>query len=158
MAKDIRKTDFNNIVDHKVRVVGADYSGLSRRSFVMGGLAATAAFLSSTGFGLFALSTYKNSKTYISERIGSLYDFDAAYKVRKSHENKELLALYEEFLSPGGFRPAMTELSHRFCHTVYGQEVRPHIKELQATSWEEAREEAKKQMEEYLAGKAKEEA
>lgn len=158
MAKDVKETDFKNLVDHKVRVIGADYSGVSRRSFVMGGLAATAALLSSAGFGAYALTTYDRSKNYIGSRINSLYDFDAAYPVRKSHENKELLTLYEEFLSPGGFRPALTEMSHRMCHTVYGQDVPERIKHLQEVSLDEVKEESKKQMEEYLAGQAQKEA
>lgn len=52
---------------------------------------------------------------YVREkRIASIYQKDASYLVRESYENKEILALYENFL-----KHPMSELSHELLHTTY---------------------------------------
>ena len=135
----------------KVQVIGDDYSGVSRRSFIKGGIAAIGAFIAGTAVGGFAISTYNKSKSYIAKRIASLTKFDKDYEKRVSHANEELATLYTEFLSPGAILPAFTELSHRMCHTVYGDAIPEHIKELTETPWEKAQEEANTQMQEFLA-------
>lgn len=149
MSKELKETQGEEVV--KVQVVGDDHSGVSRRSFIKGGIAAVGAFIAGTAVGGFAITTYGKAKSYIAERIGSLTKFDADYAVRVSHANGELVDLYKEFLSPGAVFPAFTEVSHRMCHTVYGDAIPEHIKELTNTPWEEARKEADTQMQEILA-------
>ncbi|MBP3223551.1 MAG: iron hydrogenase small subunit [Actinomycetaceae bacterium] len=144
-----------NTENTKVRIVG-ETEGVSRRGFVKGGIAALGTFIAGTAVGGFAVGTYNRAKNYVTKRIGSLYEYDKAYAVRQSHQNKELLALYDEFLSPGGFRPAHTEMSHRMCHTVYGKNVPARIKELQEVSLDEVKKETAKQMKEYLKNEAPE--
>ena len=46
--------------------------------------------------------------------------------------------------------PAYTELSHRLCHTTFGDKIPAHIEELKSTSISEIKAEAKKQMKELL--------
>lgn len=141
------KTNVKEEVEQpEVRAAASDSSGVSRRGFVKGGIAAIGAFIAGTAVGGFAVSTYGRAKAYVTKRIGSLYDFDATYAVRKSHENKELIDLYKDYLSPGAVLPAYTELSHRLCHTVYGDAIPAHIEELKSTTVEEAKKEAQNQM------------
>lgn len=149
MSEELKETQGEEVA--KVQVVGDDHSGVSRRSFIKGGIAAVGAFIAGTAVGGFAITTYGKAKSYIASRIGSLTKFDEGYAVRVSHANAELVDLYKEFLSPGAIFPAYTEVSHRMCHTVYGNAIPEHIEELKNTPWEEAEEEAKKQMQELLA-------
>ncbi|MBR6459093.1 MAG: iron hydrogenase small subunit [Actinomycetaceae bacterium] len=145
MSEELKETQ-------KVQVVGDDHSGVSRRGFIKGGIAAVGAFIAGTAVGGFAIGTYGKAKSYIAKRIGTLTAFDQAYDVRVSHANQELVDLYKDFLSKGKVLPAYTELSHRMCHTVYGDAIPEHIEELTKTSWEEVQEEADKQMQELEAG------
>ncbi len=48
------------------------------------------------------------------ERIDSTYRLDASMTIRKSHENPEVMALYEDFL-----KEPLGELSHHLLHTHY---------------------------------------
>lgn len=48
------------------------------------------------------------------KRTASIYNKDASYKLRESHENKEVLALYENFLEH-----PLSHLSHELLHTQY---------------------------------------
>lgn len=48
------------------------------------------------------------------KRISSMYQKDASYVLRESHENKEILALYENYLGH-----PLSELSHHLLHTKY---------------------------------------
>lgn len=153
MSEELKETHGEEVA--KVQVVGDDYSGVSRRSFIKGGIAAVGAFIAGTAVGGFAISTYGKAKSYIAQRIGSLTVFDEKCaelgKQRVSHANGELVDLYKDFLSPGAVFPAFTELSHRMCHTVYGDAIPEHVEELASTSWKEAEKEAKTQMQELLA-------
>ena len=150
MSEELKETQGEKIA--KVQVVGDDHSGVSRRSFIKGGIAAIGAFIAGTAVGGFAITTYGKAKSYIAQRIASLTKFDADYGItRVSHANGELVNLYKEFLSPGAVFPAFTEVSHRMCHTVYGDAIPEHIEELTKTPWEEARKEADTQMSEVLA-------
>lgn len=153
MSEELKETHGEEVA--KVQVVGDDHSGVSRRSFIKGGIAAVGAFIAGTAVGGFAISTYGKAKSYIAQRIGSLTMFDEKCaelgKQRVSHANGELVDLYKDFLSPGAVFPAFTELSHRMCHTVYGDAIPAHIEELTSTSWKEAEKEAKTQMQELLA-------
>ncbi|WP_031515972.1 [FeFe] hydrogenase, group A [Desulfofalx alkaliphila] len=47
-------------------------------------------------------------------RIASLYQKDASYKLRESHENKEVIELYETFLDH-----PISELAYKLLHTKY---------------------------------------
>lgn len=47
-------------------------------------------------------------------RIANIYNKDASYKLRESHENKEVLELYETFLEH-----PISHLSHELLHTTY---------------------------------------
>lgn len=50
----------------------------------------------------------------VLKRMGAIYTLDQRSSLRKSHENPEVTALYDEFLrAPGG------ELSHELLHTRY---------------------------------------
>lgn len=48
------------------------------------------------------------------ERIKAIYNKDASYVLRESHENKEVLALYENFL-----KHPLSDLAHELLHTSY---------------------------------------
>ena len=53
------------------------------------------------------------------ERAKALYDEDAMQSVRKSHENPQIIALYEEFLKEPG-----SHLAHELLHTTYSKKER----------------------------------
>lgn len=48
------------------------------------------------------------------ERIASMYAKDASYELRESHENKEILSLYEQFLEH-----PLSHTAHELLHTDY---------------------------------------
>ena len=48
-------------------------------------------------------------------RAKAIYDEDSAYPIRKSHENPDVLKIYQEFLTEG----PCGHLSHRLLHTHY---------------------------------------
>lgn len=136
------------------RVIG-DPKGITRRDLIAGvGTVVVSAILASAIGGI-AVTSYEAAKKYIQKRIAVLYANDVARPVRVSHQNTEILDLYETFLSPGGVVPSRTELSHRLCHTTYGNKVDAHIAELKRTSVEEAERETRAFMKEELAKGAK---
>jgi len=53
-------------------------------------------------------------------RARAIYDEDASYAIRKSHENPDVLKIYQEFLTEGPCGP----LSHRLLHTHYTERGR----------------------------------
>ena len=54
-----------------------------------------------------------------SKRLEAIYKEDESMKLRKSHENPEVIALYEEFLGqPNG------KMSHKLLHTYYSERNR----------------------------------
>ena len=53
-------------------------------------------------------------------RARAIYDEDASYAIRKSHENPDVLKLYREFLTEG----PCGHLSHRLLHTHYTERGR----------------------------------
>jgi NADH-quinone oxidoreductase subunit G/[NiFe] hydrogenase diaphorase moiety small subunit len=55
------------------------------------------------------------SKEIRAARARAIYDEDASYPIRKSHENPDVLKIYQEFLTEGPCGP----LSHRLLHTHY---------------------------------------
>ena len=48
-------------------------------------------------------------------RAKAIYAEDAAYEIRKSHENPAVAKIYNEFLTDGPCSPA----SHKLLHTHY---------------------------------------
>lgn len=65
-------------------------------------------------------ATLKNGGlNYKQLRAKALYDEDEAMPIRKSHENKQLQELYENYLKePGG------HISHKLLHTTYSKKER----------------------------------
>jgi len=62
---------------------------------------------------------YGNDRGVIAKRAEGLYNVDRSKKVRLSHENEEIKALYAEFLGePGG------EKAHKLLHTSYTKRPR----------------------------------
>ncbi len=55
------------------------------------------------------------SKAIRAARAKAIYDEDAAYPIRKSHENPAVLTLYKEFLTDG----PCGHISHKLLHTHY---------------------------------------
>jgi NADH-quinone oxidoreductase subunit G/[NiFe] hydrogenase diaphorase moiety small subunit len=53
-------------------------------------------------------------------RARAIYDEDSAYPIRKSHENPDVLKIYQEFLSEG----PCSHLSHKLLHTHYTERGR----------------------------------
>lgn len=127
-------------MSHTERIIG-DPKGITRRDTIKGIATAVGALILASAFGTFAITTFDRAKAYITKRIGGLYAQDAGMTLRVSHKNPEIITLYQDYLSPGQVLPAKTELSHRLLHTVYGNEVPAHIKELQSVTVKEAVEE-----------------
>lgn len=48
------------------------------------------------------------------KRISSMYNKDASYELRESHQNKEIISLYEQFLGA-----PLSDLAHDLLHTHY---------------------------------------
>ena len=76
--------------------------------------------------GLDALAV---SDEYIEKRIAGLYELDESMSIRRSHENPEILRIYQEFLSPGEVKP-LSEKSEHLLHTRYGKDIPSFIEEL----------------------------
>jgi len=60
------------------------------------------------------------SKEIRQARAKAIYDEDAAYPIRKSHENPDVLKIYQEFLTEG----PCSHLSHGLLHTHYTERGR----------------------------------
>ncbi|MGN0301775.1 MAG: iron hydrogenase small subunit [Anaerotardibacter sp.] len=119
------------------RLVG-ETRGVTRRQLFKGGIVAGISVLVAAALPSWAVASYNKAKEFILNRTDALYAIDEASPVRLSHQNVDVLNVYKEFLSPGDVLPSSTELSHRLCHTVYGNDIPAHIEELKAVSLEEA--------------------
>jgi NADH-quinone oxidoreductase subunit G/[NiFe] hydrogenase diaphorase moiety small subunit len=53
-------------------------------------------------------------------RAMAIYAEDSAYPIRKSHENPDVLKIYQEFLTEG----PCSHLSHKLLHTHYTERGR----------------------------------
>ncbi len=53
-------------------------------------------------------------------RAKAIYDEDSSYPIRKSHENPDVLKIYQEFLTEG----PCSHLSHKLLHTHYTERGR----------------------------------
>jgi len=65
------------------------------------------------------------SDDYVEKRAAGLYQLDESMTIRRSHENPEILRLYQDFLSPGQVSP-LSEKSEHLLHTRYGKDI-PHL-------------------------------
>lgn len=103
--------------------------GITRRQFLKGtGMLAVAAVIAAV-FAKIGFDMFKASDDYIAQRAAGLYTLDEKMTLRKSHENPEIIQLYEEFLSPGEVQP-VTEKAHHLLHTRYGKDIPTLIEEL----------------------------
>ncbi len=135
---------------HTQRTIG-DPKGITRREALIGAATAIGSILAATAIGGVFVGTYKKVYEYIAKRKGILYANDQARPLRTSHSNPEIIALYEQYLSPGAVAPSRTELSHRLCHTVYGKNVEAHVTELKSHSLENAEQKTHEYMETFKA-------
>lgn len=91
----------------------------TRREFLKGsGMIALAMFATGV-FAKLGITSYTRSTEYISQRAAGLYTLDEKSTIRRSHENPEILTMYQEYLSPGGVT-FMSERAHHLLHTAYG--------------------------------------
>ncbi|MDO4443527.1 MAG: iron hydrogenase small subunit [Slackia sp.] len=131
----------------------ADPKGITRRQTIKGAATVVVSLILASGVGAFAVGTYNKAKEYVTKRISVLYANDSKRALRTSHSNPEVVALYEQFLSPGQVLPAKTELSHRLLHTTYGADAEKHAAELAESSVLDAQDETYLQIEELNAAK-----
>jgi len=64
---------------------------------------------------------YDTDAEVVRERLERLYEVDRRSRTRRSHENADVQALYEELLG----RP-LGEVSHRLLHRTYTDRSRGH--------------------------------
>lgn len=105
--------------------------GMTRRQFLKGtGMLAVVAIVSGV-FAKIGFDAFAASDEYIAQRAAGLYTLDEKMALRKSHENPEIIQIYQEFLSPGE-QKYMSEKAHHLLHTKYGQDIPSFIEELKA--------------------------
>lgn len=93
-------------------------TGFTRRQFVqMTGLAA-GLYLTGLGFARTAYAKAEKAaekvKSYLSDRLASIYKHDKEMKFRKSQDNPSVKELYKEFLDHPN-----SHMAHRLLHTHY---------------------------------------
>jgi hypothetical protein len=92
--------------------------GLSRRQFVQITSLATGLLLSGMGFARSAYAEAKTKavevKSYLTDRLASIYKHDKEMKLRKSQDNPAVQQLYTEFLEHPN-----SHMAHRLLHTHY---------------------------------------
>jgi len=92
--------------------------GFTRRQFVQ--MTSLVAGLYMAGLGMAksayaeAQKTAEKAKSYLSDRLGSIYKHDKEMKIRKSQDNPAVQQLYTEFLDHPN-----SHMSHRLLHTHY---------------------------------------
>lgn len=85
--------------------------GFTRRQFVKVAGATTALLLGGLNF---TRSAYAEAKSYLSDRLASIYKHDKEMKLRKSQDNPAVQQLYKEFLEHPN-----SHMAHRLLHTHY---------------------------------------
>lgn len=111
--------------------------GMTRRQFLKGsGMLAVAVIVSGV-FAKIGIDAFAASDEYIDQRIAGLYTLDEKMALRKSHENPEIIQIYQEFLSPGE-QKYLSEKAHHLLHTKYGKDIPSFIEELKGHSGEAA--------------------
>ena len=84
---------------------------ITRRFILKGGLALGGAALLGINVTSKAIAAGKGLKEWMMDRINSVYKADAAFPVRASQDNKQVQALYKNYLGePGG------KISHTYLH------------------------------------------
>ena len=105
--------------------------GMTRRQFLKGsGMLAVAVIVSGV-FAKIGFDAFAASDEYIAQRAAGLYTLDEKMALRKSHENPEVIQIYQEFLSPGE-QKYLSEKAHHLLHTKYGKDIPSFIEELKA--------------------------
>jgi len=104
-------------------------SGLNRRQFLKGAGLLTATVVISGLLAKFGIKAFARSTAYIGQRAAGVYSLDEAMTIRRSHQNPEVLQLYQEFLSPGEVKP-LSERAHHLLHTRYGSDIPALIADL----------------------------
>ncbi|MDD2372495.1 MAG: iron hydrogenase small subunit [Syntrophomonadaceae bacterium] len=111
--------------------------GMTRRQFLKGsGMLAVAVIVSGV-FAKIGFDAFAASDEYIAQRAAGLYTLDEKMALRKSHENPEIIQIYQEFLSPGE-QKYLSEKAHHLLHTKYGKDIPSFIEELKGHSGEAA--------------------
>lgn len=106
-------------------------AGMTRRQFLKGsGMLAVAVIVSGV-FAKIGFDAFAASDEYIAQRAAGLYTLDEKMALRKSHENPEVIQIYQEFLSPGE-QKYLSEKAHHLLHTKYGKDIPSFIEELKA--------------------------
>ena len=83
----------------------------TRRFILKGGLILGGAALLGLNATSKAVAAAKTLKEWMLDRINSVYKADAAFPIRASQDNKQVQALYKNYLGePGG------KLSHKYLH------------------------------------------
>jgi hypothetical protein len=103
--------------------------GITRRQFFKGAGLLTITLVAGGIFAKIGIDIFKASDKYIAQRVQGLYDLDEKMALRRSHENPEVLQLYQDFLSPGSVSP-VSEKAHHLLHTRYGKETAVMMDEL----------------------------
>lgn len=107
--------------------------GMTRRQFLKGsGMLAVAVIVSGV-FAKIGFDAFAASDEYIAQRAAGLYTLDEKMALRKSHENPEVIQIYQEFLSPGE-QKYLSEKAHHLLHTKYGKDIPAFIEELKGHS------------------------
>ncbi len=101
----------------------------TRREFFKGAGTLAVSLIFAGVFAKLGFASFTRSEAYIAERAAGLYKLDASMPIRRSHENPEILGIYQEFLSPGGVKPT-SEIAHHLLHTRYGKDALELAREL----------------------------
>ena len=83
----------------------------TRRFILKGALAFGGAALLGINATSQAIAAGKELKEWMMDRIHSVYNADAAFSVRASQDNKQVQALYKNYLGQPG-----SEISHKYLH------------------------------------------
>lgn len=100
-------------------------AAFTRRQFFKGAGVLLASAVMTGILSKIGLDALAVSDDYIEKRAAGLYGLDESMAIRRSHENPEILQLYQDFLSPGQVKP-LSEKSEHLLHTKYGQDI-PHL-------------------------------
>ena len=111
--------------------------GMTRRQFLKGtGMVAIAAVLTGV-FAKIGIDITRASDDYIAQRASGLYSLDKSMALRKSHENPEIIQIYQKFLSPGEVQ-YLSPKAHHLLHTRYGNDIPAFVEELKKPHGEPA--------------------
>ena len=100
--------------------------GITRRQFFKGSIVLLATITLGGVLSKIGLDAFAANDNYIKERAAGLYTLDEKMALRKSHENPEIIQLYNEFLSQ-----PLSDKAHHLLHTEYGRNIPAYIHELE---------------------------